>query len=320
VKKELLEILCCPIEKASLTLKNETLKNNEIYSGKLICSKCNKEYSIIKGIPVMLINAEDNQTLDSVEQWGFQWTDESLNKNTKYYDDDFLDLEYQEWNLPENWLNDKIILDAGCGNGRHTKILKRFKFKQCVAFDLSEAVYALADKEEFKDVHLVRADMALPPFPNEYFDFVLARQVLQHTKNPQNSIKKLAELVKKSGIFVGSLYKTPENFLTYFKLKFIGCLRNIFKIFPKKFIYYFTWLSIPFYKYKILKPLGRFFFIQSKYDQTPNFTWNLNHDQYIAGYQYTFTRKKAIEFFENAGLTDLVESKEWENLFRSTKK
>lgn len=319
MKDSLLKILRCPIEKAELTLKDQVYEKEEIKSGNLVCNKCGTKYAIINFIPVMLTNAEQFQSMDSVNQWGFQWHAEEFMVNTIYYEKDFLKVEYDEWNLPENWLNGKKILDAGCGNGRHSLILKWFDYEEVVAFDLSDSVYYMLHKPEFENIHLVRADMANPPFPYDYFDMVLARQVLQHTKNPSGSIKSLTKVLKKGGYFIGSLYKTPEKFLTLFKLRLIGAIRWFLQLFPSKVIYYFTWLSIPMYKYKIFYPLARLIFIQSKYDKTDDFTWCLNHDQYITSYQYTFTRDEAVSYFKEAGLDDLVESAEWENLFRSTK-
>ena len=146
-----------------------------------------------------------------------------------------------------------------------------------------------------------------------------ARQVLQHTEDPPGSILGLSRVLKDAGYFVGSLYMTPERPLTLFKLRFIETLRKALSIFPPRFIYYFTWLSIPCYRYWFLRPIGRLFFIRSPYDPSPAFTWNLNHDQYIGSYQRTYTREETRRFFAEAGLTALVESTEWPNMYRATK-
>lgn len=53
IRKELLEILACPKCRESLNLISE----------KLICRKCRKEYPIIDGIPVMLVDAAQKLNL-----------------------------------------------------------------------------------------------------------------------------------------------------------------------------------------------------------------------------------------------------------------
>ncbi|MCK9225492.1 MAG: Trm112 family protein [Candidatus Muirbacterium halophilum] len=50
VKKELLDILACPICKGDI---EEYKKNNDEF---LLCRKCNKMYAVRDDIPVMLID------------------------------------------------------------------------------------------------------------------------------------------------------------------------------------------------------------------------------------------------------------------------
>ena len=54
MKKDLMDILCCPICKKDLELKITNEEKNEIIQGVLICKKCNKNYSIEDGIPNLL--------------------------------------------------------------------------------------------------------------------------------------------------------------------------------------------------------------------------------------------------------------------------
>jgi len=54
MKKELMDILCCPTCKGSLTLTSEKEEKDEIITGKLICKDCNFVYDITDGIPDLL--------------------------------------------------------------------------------------------------------------------------------------------------------------------------------------------------------------------------------------------------------------------------
>lgn len=53
MKRDLMEILCCPVCKGDLELKVREEKD-EIIEGELICKKCNFIYSIKEGIPNLL--------------------------------------------------------------------------------------------------------------------------------------------------------------------------------------------------------------------------------------------------------------------------
>ena len=54
MKKELIEILCCPMCKANLDLKISKEKKGEIIEGQFTCKKCKYNYMIEDGIPNLL--------------------------------------------------------------------------------------------------------------------------------------------------------------------------------------------------------------------------------------------------------------------------
>ena len=54
MKKELMDIICCPTCKTDLTLSIESKEKDEVITGSLTCSKCKKVYSIKDGIPNLL--------------------------------------------------------------------------------------------------------------------------------------------------------------------------------------------------------------------------------------------------------------------------
>ncbi len=51
MKRKLLEILACPLCKSDLEVEVNEENEEEIISGKLICSSCNAEFPIEDGIP-----------------------------------------------------------------------------------------------------------------------------------------------------------------------------------------------------------------------------------------------------------------------------
>ena len=54
MKKDLLDILCCPTCKGELNLKIEKEEKGEIITGHFTCKKCDCNYPIEDGIPDLL--------------------------------------------------------------------------------------------------------------------------------------------------------------------------------------------------------------------------------------------------------------------------
>jgi len=54
MKRELMQILVCPVCKGNLELKVDEEKEEEIVRGSLYCSNCNHSYPIIDAIPNLL--------------------------------------------------------------------------------------------------------------------------------------------------------------------------------------------------------------------------------------------------------------------------
>ena len=54
MKKELMDILVCPVCKGKLDLTVEKEEQAEIVAGSLYCGKCNVRYPIAEGIPNLL--------------------------------------------------------------------------------------------------------------------------------------------------------------------------------------------------------------------------------------------------------------------------
>lgn len=54
MKKELMQILACPVCKGGLELKVDEAKGEEIVTGSLYCPNCNYSYPIVDTIPNLL--------------------------------------------------------------------------------------------------------------------------------------------------------------------------------------------------------------------------------------------------------------------------
>jgi len=54
MRKDLVEILACPVDKAPLALTSEEETGDEVVRGYLTCSKCGEKYPIEDRIPNLL--------------------------------------------------------------------------------------------------------------------------------------------------------------------------------------------------------------------------------------------------------------------------
>ena len=54
MKKDMVDILCCPTCKGNLDLEVKKEEKGDIIEGSFTCKKCNITYSIEKGIPNLL--------------------------------------------------------------------------------------------------------------------------------------------------------------------------------------------------------------------------------------------------------------------------
>lgn len=54
MKKELMDILACPVCKGELELAVEKEDGEEVISGSLYCGKCSERYQIVDAIPNLL--------------------------------------------------------------------------------------------------------------------------------------------------------------------------------------------------------------------------------------------------------------------------
>ena len=54
MRKDLMEILACPMCKGELTLTIDEEKDDEVIRGTLFCAKCNERYPIEDSIPNLL--------------------------------------------------------------------------------------------------------------------------------------------------------------------------------------------------------------------------------------------------------------------------
>jgi ubiquinone/menaquinone biosynthesis C-methylase UbiE len=96
----------------------------------------------------------------------------------------------------------KLILDAGCGNGRHCKYLLREADGDAflAAFDLSQRMLKRANRKiNTRRIHYVAADLTRLPYPDGFFDAIVCGWVLEHLPDPRPGLIELTRVLAAGG-------------------------------------------------------------------------------------------------------------------------
>jgi len=99
------------------------------------------------------------------------------------------------------------ILDNGCGIGHFAEFLGGF---DVIGLDISTEMLKYARKRYKK---VVQGDAQNLPFPNEYFDTVLARSLLHHLPDPYQGVSEICRVLVPGGrvIFSDTLNSILSN-------------------------------------------------------------------------------------------------------------
>jgi SAM-dependent methyltransferase len=208
MKEKLLELLACPECGGDILLKTvEKREDTEILTGVLSCEKCSQEFKIARGVPRFADLSEIEQDkADTAENFGWQWT-HFTQEDTKYAE------QFLGWLKPvqKDFFAGKIVLEGGCGKGRHTSLAAEWGAQEVVGIDLSAAVEsAFQATRHLPNAHIVQADIFKLPFKRA-FDYAFSVGVLHHTPDPKNAFISLASKVKNGGRVSAWIYGAENN-------------------------------------------------------------------------------------------------------------
>jgi SAM-dependent methyltransferase len=196
----LLDLLVCPDCRGALRL-DAPPAGEDVPSGTLVCG-AGHSFPIVGGIPRFVQHALDADQARTRDSFGYEWTalyPEHGHTTPEWQAERDIFLEYTR-TVPSDFRG-KLVLDAGCGNGRYAKLVSDWG-SRVVAVDISSAVdIAQKNVGGRPDVAVVQGDLFKLPFRHDIFDVVYSIGVLHHTPDAKGAFERIQPLVRPGGFF-----------------------------------------------------------------------------------------------------------------------
>lgn len=266
-----------------------------------------KEIYIFDGV-------QENIDEKTVQSFGDEWTefDQFSDSEINIAGDQYFDI------VPDELIQNKYLLDVGCGTGRWTKYVSRkAAFVECI--DPSHAVFSAAKLlQDCSNTRISKAGVDNIPFEDETFDFVFSLGVLHHIPDTKKAMQSCVDKVKKGGYFLVYLYYDFENRGFLFKSLFFlsNLIRKIISSLPSAIKNKVCWLIaifvyMPFVLVsKLLRKIG----LKNLAKKIPlsyytshsfNIIKNDALDRFGTPLEQRFSRKDITEMMSNCGLEEI---------------
>jgi SAM-dependent methyltransferase/uncharacterized protein YbaR (Trm112 family) len=312
----------------------------ETTEGLLTCSGCDLVYPVIESVPRVIRNAYgeytewffqhraalsgleglaevvarlgqiDGSVFDkrSNESFSLQWQMYQYGDKTWFKNDE--DLRHDEFldsmKLRPEELDGRLVLDAGCGNGRLTSTVALYG-AEVVGMDLSRSVVranlARLDvaKERAPFVHFVQGNVMEPPLEPGGFHHIHTSGVLHHTPSTERAFESFLSLGKPGARVYVQLYRKREAW--------VGVPNRVLRWFtsrlPVKLLYRLCYLMAPVHQFLVLC-VARLRGEKSLIAHTSRREQAISlFDNYSPRYQYRYTPDQVRSMFEEAGLSNV---------------
>jgi len=181
---------------------------SEIVEGELACAGCARKFAVRRGVPRFADADEvEAEKAATAENFGWQW--QHFTHEDEHYAEQFLG-----WIAPvaPEFFAGKIVLEGGCGKGRHTRLAAEWGAREVVGVDLSAAVEtAYAATRDLANAHVVQADIYNLPLKRAAFDYAFSVGVLHHLPDPRAGFVALSEHVRPGGHLSVWVYGAENN-------------------------------------------------------------------------------------------------------------
>ncbi len=203
----------------------------EVITGALHCDTCRLAFPIRGGIPRMLPSGAE-----AGPPSGHRLT--TIDTHEPAWEENFRDLSAP---LQQRDFLGRLVLDAGCGFGRHVLHAARYG-AEVVALDNSvDAVESVwRNCGELTHVHVVQGDLLRPPLAPSTFDIVYSFGVLHHLEDPQAAFRSLGTLVRPGGRLALWVYGPRAGITRHVSNALRGLTTNME---PDELMRFSTWIA-----------------------------------------------------------------------------
>lgn len=263
-----------------------------VEEGWLTCSSCHARYPIRRSVPRFVPSDE------YASAFSYEWT---RHRRTQVGPESGSDQDFgARTGLTPDFATDKIVLDAGCGTGRHTHFAAQFA-AQVVAVDLSDAVDVCQENEGWRDnVNVIQAEIGRLPLKDGSFDFIYSLGVLHHTPSTRESFLSLVPHLRPAGEIAIWVYDGHDK--TWFAMS--DQIRKITTRLPKNILYRIARINIPLYDLYMATPLRPLLLRIFTISMHPDPEWRVLDffDWYGPKYQWKHTTQEVYQWFVDAGI------------------
>lgn len=129
----------------------------------------------------------------------------------------------------------KRILEIGCGNGFQLEVYKKYGLK---TRGLEPYGPTLTERE--KNLGIKRGSIGKADYPNNYFDYIIMREVLEHIPNQKEVIEKCKKWLKLEGLLIITVPNTKSLWKKAFKKNWYGydVPRHVYDYNPKSISFF----------------------------------------------------------------------------------
>lgn len=347
---KLLQYLSCPYCNGMFALDSFEGNRDIIIQGSLLCNKCGRIYPIIDTIPRILpdqilnsvikyhivffrrfndkfksitknhiVDSDDNNWWNAekktIESYSYQWN------KFKFMIEEWEDVfKFSIQPIEPSFFKDKFGLDAGCGFGRSMYYALKYG-AEMIGIDLSNAVKAASENlREFRNVHLIQADIFHLPFKEDIFNFIYNIGVLQHLPDPKKGFVHLTKYLKKeSPIFIWVYAKGKGR-----QIRVLNLVRKFSTRIPLKILnvicfilaglQYIVWI-IPykiFSKYRYTRKIAQ----KIPFASYAKFPFKVLYTDWFDGLsvplQNYYTKDEIRNWYETANLVNIDIKEDWQ--------
>jgi SAM-dependent methyltransferase len=297
MKRTAMRFLVCPACRHELTLDAHVIEHCEVVEGRLRCTRCRKEYPIIRGVP-RFVRADGY-----AESFGREWnwfstlqldsssgrgeSEATLRASTGWTADDF---------------DGRLVLDAGVGSGRFAEVVAQ-QGGEVVGVDLSAAVdAAYANLGRLERVHIVQADIFALPFREHTFDLAYSIGVLHHTPDTEGAFAKVAATVKPGGelaVYLYDRYSIDRHSSDF--------IRKLTTRLPHRVTLGLSTFAILYYYPCRLPVVGKLLQLLCPISMHPDWRWRWldTFDWYSPAYQWKLAYPEVCRWFRAHGFSDI---------------